>query len=379
MQKVLRKILEILDGTPSVYGKQQHGQSMVELALVTPLLIILIAGLAEIGYFAQNYLSLLEVSRVGARTATVQQGETDPLRWNADGLMIPTTVDEVAIYRNCNPGDERAYIGFYNFLACVMIRSIDPLPFRDPIAAIISPDDAPPPNGIDDIVISSFAVQTIIPSSLNAADRAQIDWPLNDASLVGFGNTPSGDIPQVVVVGRYPPEQNECTEAGFAGRDNRDPFDYIQDGDLSTDGDFILELPKLTSQGTIIDPPEFRGYDTAEESYRGFVWNGQHQIRNSTSCFGSEWSTKDVERLINLQGFDLEDGSAHWDGELRTYVPSQGIVLVEVFWQHETLSQYLGLAPVLSPVYAILGEQTVISVWSAFPLPQIEPRIQYPY
>jgi hypothetical protein len=51
MRKVLRKILEILDGTPAVYGKQKgwNGQSVVELSLVTPILIVLLMGLAEIG------------------------------------------------------------------------------------------------------------------------------------------------------------------------------------------------------------------------------------------------------------------------------------------------------------------------------------------
>jgi hypothetical protein len=48
-----------------------------------------------------------------------------------------------------------------------------------------------------------------------------------------------------------------------------------------------------------------------------------------------------------------------------------------MWWKHETLSQFIGLAPVLSPVFAILGTDTVISVWAAFPLPQVEPRIAF--
>lgn len=374
MRRVLKTIIQILDGTPAVYGKRQRGQSVVELALVTPLLIILLAGLAEIGYFAQNYLNLLEVSRVGARAGTVQQGATAPLAWEEIASReIPDTLDEVAAYRNCNPTDSRAYIGFYNFLSCVMITSLDPMPFRDPIRFMIS-ETNPPPNGIDEIVISAFAIQTVIPSTLTGAQRAAVDWPLNDPNLVRFDNLPSEDEPQAIVVGRYPMNANECTELG-----ERDPFDWIQDGKLTFNVDEPLELVALTAQGNIQDPPvDLRGYDTEDEFYRGFAWNGQHVIGDTEDCFGSEWSIKRIEQMVNLQGFDLEDGTAYRPGEaLRAFVPSQGIVLVEIFWEHETLSQYVGLAPALSPVFAILGEDVTISVWSAFPLPTVEPRIRF--
>lgn len=370
MRRILRKVLELLDGTPAVYGKRQRGQSVVELALVTPLLIILLAGLAEIGYFAQNYLNLLEVSRVGARTGTVQQGATAPLSWDEGGsLAVPTTIEQIAVYRNCDPTDPRAVIGFYNFLSCIMIRSMDPMPFRDPIGFLVNSSRNPPaPNGIDDIVISAFAIQTVIPNTLSASLRAAVDWPLDDPELVRFGNAPSADVPQAIVVGRYPMNANECTELG-----ERDPFDWITDGGLTFGSSGQpLELVRLTAQGTQQDPPvDLRGYDTSAERLRGFMWNGQHSISGTTDCLGSEFSIKRVEQMINLQGFDLQA-----DGR-RSFVPSQGLILVEMFWEHETLSQYVGLSPALSPIFAILGEDVIVSVWSAFPLPTVEPRIRF--
>mgnify|MGYP001220237202 CR=1 FL=1 len=42
MHRLMKKILEILDGTPAEYGIRSRGQSMAELALVTPILIVLI-------------------------------------------------------------------------------------------------------------------------------------------------------------------------------------------------------------------------------------------------------------------------------------------------------------------------------------------------
>lgn len=382
MRKVFKKLLEILDDTPAVYGKRQRGQSVLELALVSPLIVILLAGLAEIGWFAQNYLTIMEVTRVGARTGTVQDGATHPLYWEDpdNGLLLqastPVTAAApgdpgyiayatwVAYFRSCDPSDGVAIIGFYNFLGCVMTRSMDPLEFHgDDPDELINPDtNRPYP---DDIIISAFSVRTIDNPALLPADiRNDIEWPLANPDLVRFGNPPDPDTPQAIVVGRYPSNVNEC-----AG--DRDPFDYIQDGDNLTtrnvDGqDYVLELHREDEDGTLIPYAD----DNDSENQRGFVWAGQHRDP-ATGCLGSDWSIQDVERLINLQGFELNDGQ-------RTYVPSQGLVLVEMFWHHETLSQFVGLAPVLSPVFAILGTETTISVWAAFPLPQVEPRIEFP-
>jgi hypothetical protein len=377
MQKVFRKILEILDDTPAVYGKRQRGQSVLELALVSPLLIILLAGLAEIGWFAQNYLTIMEVTRVGARTGTVQSGNTSPLYWEDpdNGLFIqgshPPPIDWTDLspggfvswwvqFRDCDRISTGEFkVGFYNFLGCIMIRSMNPLEFHgDEPGEDMNPDTSLPYP--DDIIISAFSARAFDdPLSLAATVRNDINWP--------NGNTPDADQPQVVVVGRFPSNANECTAAG-----DRDPFDYVQDGagagvTTYTDGGgnvYNLEMFREVDGGA--EPYA----DIPDEDQRGFVWIGQH-IDPESGCRGSEWSTEEVERLINLQGFEMDEGE-------RKYVPSQGIILVEMHWHHESLTQFIGLAPVLSPVLAIMGEETTISVWAAFPLPTVEPRFEFP-
>ncbi len=389
MRKLLRKLLEILDGTPAVYGKKQRGQSVVELALVSPLLVILIAGLAEIGYFARNYIIVMEVARVGARTGSVQDGERSPLRWDNAGSIArsappadaPTADknaynDWMGTFRYCGSDYPGTKIGFYNYLACIMSASMDPLTFRENKTAT---DDWP-----DEIIISGFAIQAITPGQIPEPMRSQIDWPMNDASLLIAGGVASATTPQLVVVGRYPTNANECNY-DTGGTVNmaleRDPFDYIRNngnldyvmlddsGRLSASPDARrsnLELYTVNN-GT----PSLYGYDTIPERQRGFMWYGQHSAAG-TGCTGSEWSLKDVERLINGQAFSAGDTRT------RSAIPSQGLVLVEVFWRHETLSQFIGLAPVISPVFSILGEDTTIAVWAAFPLPSVEPRIKFP-
>lgn len=386
MRKVFRKILEILDDTPAVYGKRQRGQSVLELALVSPLLVILLAGLAEIGWFAQNYLTIMEVTRVGARTGTVQSGNTHPLYWEDPdnglfnlGSIPPEPIDWVnpapggflwwwVHYRSCNAASPDFQVGFYNFLGCIMIRSMNPLEFHgDEPGEATNPDtsQAYP----DDIIISAFAVRAFDnPASLAAGVRNRIQWPLANPAIVLPGNTPSASQPQVVVVGRFPSNANEC-------QGDRDPFDYITGGEdvdevttyTDPSGTYYLEMYREDDDGSIVA----YGDTSTLENQRGFVWIGQHMGDPGRGCKGSDWSTEDVERLINLQGFEMDAGE-------RTYVPSQGIILVEMHWHHESLTQFIGLAPVLSPVLAIMGEETTISVWAAFPLPTVEPRLDLP-
>ncbi|MEL7236972.1 MAG: TadE family protein, partial [Chloroflexota bacterium] len=100
MRSSLHKIVEILDGTPAEYGEQEQGQSVVELALTMPILLILLVGMIEIGWFTNNYLILLEASRVGSREGTKLDGDSSPYTWELGTITLqvddPTTdtVDE---------------------------------------------------------------------------------------------------------------------------------------------------------------------------------------------------------------------------------------------------------------------------------------------
>ena len=48
----------------------QRGQSLVEIALVFPFILLLLAGLVEVGHYVNTYLTLLDASREAARYAT---------------------------------------------------------------------------------------------------------------------------------------------------------------------------------------------------------------------------------------------------------------------------------------------------------------------
>jgi hypothetical protein len=77
--------------------KSQRGQSFTELALVLPILLLLLAGLVEVGFFINRYLDALDLTREAARFAS----NRDPFSTNNDF--------------HCSEGDA---LNFYYDVAC---------------------------------------------------------------------------------------------------------------------------------------------------------------------------------------------------------------------------------------------------------------------
>ncbi|MEZ4667327.1 MAG: pilus assembly protein [Anaerolineae bacterium] len=395
MRRILRKILQILDGTPAVYGQYSRGQSVVELALVTPILIILLMGMVEIGWFANNYLIILETTRVGARQGTTLTEDKTPLKWETfsdsrAASLIPALQPDAAAaaeantWRHCptmesNPA---TYERFYNKIACQMLKTLAPLEFQadNPGTAVVEPG-----NGVDDIIISAFSLQTVDPTDTDIIPSGARS---NIALVPGYPTNQQ----QVILAGRYPTNANECS---YDAADSRDPFNYIDFVGSGTVGgrvygtDGTRNYVLLDSSKPDLPPPndsnrlyyELAGYDNTTERQRGFSYTGQHIIESTksnsptTTCYGSEWTMNEVEQLMNLSSFNLSDGLQ------RVGLPSQGLVLVEMFWRHGLLLRN----PVFNPVFSLLsddktatlGPGTTISVWAAFPLPSTEARIIY--
>ncbi|HLU11522.1 MAG TPA: TadE family protein [Oceanobacillus sp.] len=396
MRKLLAKIIQILDGTPAEYGKRQAGQALVETAAVVPLLLILLSGMVEIGWFANNYLTLLDVTRAGARRAATLSASSSPLAWDNKASYLPIEalsaefqaqrvgymaysgdprgdqdIIENAIadreeyqrtihhvtdgLRYSGTGEGCRIFHFYNDVACTMVNTLEPLLMN-------------PKNGVDDIIISAFSIEAVDPADI--------------------GET--GDV-RMMVVGRYPTNANECdaveTAPGSntftASMDPRDPFDlngnnfidrYIDDYDPSIDPLFISN-PVFSEI--------YPGYDVNQinlelrEKQVGFSFIGQHRVvltepdgrQRQTLCLGSEWSIADVEAMLNLSSYADTP-------ERRRMLEGTGLVLTEIYWRHEMLLKL----PVFNPVYGMFspdGEPPTIYVWAAFPLPSVAPNIVF--
>ncbi len=387
MSRFLVKIIEILDGTPAEYGKRPSGQSVVELALVTPLLIVMFASMVEIGWFANNYLTLLDATRSGARIATGLQDTRSPLQWDNRASYVPDSLlnnTDDAIYRmpladtgddlfrrnyrpTLNSGAPRCvlggdYTGFYNEVACRTINALDPLSLRNL--------DTTDHEATDDVVVSAFALQVMKGS-----------WLGTDVSTHPIPDPV--DATQSVVVGRYPTNANECEiDSTGAARPSpeRDPFDLNSNSSWDVKADSVSPNPEIAGYQTVNTHfQEVTGFDpyvsTNPERQVGFSWFGNHRVTGTgatAGCIGSRWSIADIERLVNLPTY-LNQGTAEEQEARRQLVPNQGIAMVELYWEHKAL---LNL-PFFEPVFRVFGERATIEVWAAFPLPSVEPFIQF--
>jgi Flp pilus assembly protein TadG len=57
---------------------QERGQTMVEFALIMPLLCIVLFGIIQFGVLYNDYISLTDATRVGARKAAVGRQTANP-------------------------------------------------------------------------------------------------------------------------------------------------------------------------------------------------------------------------------------------------------------------------------------------------------------
>jgi Flp pilus assembly protein TadG len=56
----------------------ERGQTMTEFAIVLPILVVLLFGIVQFGITFNNYVTLTDAARAGARRAAVARNESDP-------------------------------------------------------------------------------------------------------------------------------------------------------------------------------------------------------------------------------------------------------------------------------------------------------------
>jgi len=137
----------------------QHGQSLVELALFFPILLLILAGLIEVGYYANNYLTALDASREGARMGADGDPDPsflqvwthtggvrgDPMALCDDGPIIADPFDP-----DPPPADPDSQVtDIYAKIGCLTYRDLHPLQIPTGTARL------------DDIVVSIYAVAPI--------------------------------------------------------------------------------------------------------------------------------------------------------------------------------------------------------------------------
>jgi hypothetical protein len=89
----------------------ERGQSMTEFALVLPLMVMLLFGIIQFGITFNNYISLTDAVRAGARKGAVARHFDDPVGATVDQVhRAGTDLDpadlEIDVESSWNPGDE---------------------------------------------------------------------------------------------------------------------------------------------------------------------------------------------------------------------------------------------------------------------------------
>jgi Flp pilus assembly protein TadG len=103
----------------------ERGQSLVEVALTLPLLVLLFVGLVEVAFFARTYLVLLEATREGARVGARGAANFDNSEiltlvqqdLSREGLTVATGLKDVIIIRaDVGPGKKINQYAVYSML-----------------------------------------------------------------------------------------------------------------------------------------------------------------------------------------------------------------------------------------------------------------------
>jgi hypothetical protein len=112
---------------------KERGQSFVELALIIPVLLVVLAGLTEVGFFMFAYLNALDLTREAARFASTRDFKVQELG-DPDPSLLPMSACTDSV------------LHYYYDTACF---------FVDPQLNPYLPLD---PNNYDDVTISVFSV-----------------------------------------------------------------------------------------------------------------------------------------------------------------------------------------------------------------------------
>ena len=168
------------------WRRKLKGQSLVELALAMPVLLILLSGLIEFGFAMNQYLNALDAAREGARYGA----DGDPTQRDLRG------VGDYSPVKHCNDANPSLVSGDYFILAsCVAQNTMAPVPLNP---------------ATDDIVISVFRV---------LSGRVYGRWP-----DCGNGHAPDtsnkmcpNDPPFITHAGNWPETMGEWHQWGRGG------------------------------------------------------------------------------------------------------------------------------------------------------------------
>ncbi len=101
----------------------RRGQSLVEMALVLPFLLVLLSSMAEFGFAFNRYVNVVEAVREGARFGVDQQ--PNPLKGGRELVANPNVSGEMMSNLDCATTQD-----FYAKISCRIAFSLQPVSIR---------------------------------------------------------------------------------------------------------------------------------------------------------------------------------------------------------------------------------------------------------
>jgi Flp pilus assembly protein TadG len=140
----MKKVLASSSANQESARHQERGQSLIEIALTLPLLVLLLVGLVEVAFVARTYLVLLEATREGARlgargAANFDNSEILALvqqNLSREGLSTATGLADVIIVRaDVGPGAVVSQYDAYSMLGGGRAAHLSPSTLLSRLAA----------------------------------------------------------------------------------------------------------------------------------------------------------------------------------------------------------------------------------------------------
>ena len=88
-----------------IIGRRQEGQSIVEFALLAPILILLFMGMFDFGWILHQQIQMDNATRLGARRGAVGDSNTQIRNAMLAGISIPITAEDIDIQVLTPSGD----------------------------------------------------------------------------------------------------------------------------------------------------------------------------------------------------------------------------------------------------------------------------------
>ena len=109
-----------MNATIKRVAKDEEGQTMAEFAIVLPILVVLLFGIVQFGILFNNYVTLTDAARAGARAAAVSRQSGDPVG-AATGAVRASSADlnqgtlGVAVSSSWTPGSQVTVTATYPY------------------------------------------------------------------------------------------------------------------------------------------------------------------------------------------------------------------------------------------------------------------------